>query len=159
VNIIVGGCRVGIGIKKLSGGINLTVFFLSLAGAADSAYLAYLKFTGSIAACSNIGDCEAVNNSRYAEIAGIPIALLGVIGYLTILGIALMEVRYPDWKFSLRLVFFGFTLTGTLYSIYLTYVEVAVLQAICPFCVLSAVIMLALFLIGLYRLQVITASD
>jgi uncharacterized membrane protein len=150
---------VSIGIKKLGGGINLVVSILSLAGALDSVYLAWLKFTGSVAACSNIGDCEAVNNSRYAEFAGVPIALLGVIGYLAILGIALMEMRNPDWKFSLRLAFFGFTLTGTLYSIYLTYIEVAILKAICPFCVLSAVIMVALFIIALYRLQVLTASD
>jgi uncharacterized membrane protein len=148
-----------VGIKKFGDGIDLAVFILGLAGALDSAYLAWLKFTGMLAACSNIGDCEAVNNSRYAEIAGVPIALLGVIGYLLILSIAIMDIRYPEWKFGLRLAFFGFTLTGTIYSIYLTYVEVAILKAICPFCVLSAVIMLALFFIALYRLHVMTASD
>jgi uncharacterized membrane protein len=59
----------------------------------------------------------------------------------------------------LRLAFFGFTLAGTLYSIYLTYVEVAILRAICPFCVVSAVVMLALFIIAVYRLRAVMASD
>jgi uncharacterized membrane protein len=135
------------------GGVSVVAIVLSLIGAIDSVYLAWLKVSGSVAACSNIGDCESVNNSRYAEIAGIPIALLGLVGYLVILGVILLEQRKPEWKFGLHLAFFGFTLTGTLYSLYLTYIEIAVLNAICPFCVVSAVVMLALFLLSIYRLR------
>jgi uncharacterized membrane protein len=146
-------------VKRIGGGISLSIVILSFVGALDSAYLTWLKITGSVAACSNIGDCEAVNSSRYAEVAGAPIALLGLLGYLAILGITFLELRKPDWKYGLRLAFFGFTLTGTLYSIYLTYVEVAILRAICPFCVVSAVVMLALFFLAIYRLRSVMASD
>ena len=138
---------------------SLIAIILAIGGAVDSAYLAWLKITGSVAACSNIGDCEAVNSSRYAEIAGIPIAVLGLLGYLAILAVILLELRRPGWSEGLRLAFFGFTLAGTLYSIYLTYVEVAILRAICPFCVVSAVIMLGLFIIALFRLRALTASE
>jgi uncharacterized membrane protein len=78
---------------------------------------------------------------------------LGLVGYLAILGVIILEQRKPEWKFGLHLAFFGFTLTGTLYSLYLTYIEIAVLGAICPFCVVSAVVMLALFLLSIYRLR------
>jgi uncharacterized membrane protein len=146
-------------LKKIDGYPTLVAIVLSLVGVVDSVYLAWLKVTGSVAACSNVGDCEAVNSSRYAEIGGIPIAFLGLLGYLAILGLIALEIRFPDWKEGLLLAFFGFTLAGTLYSIYLTYVEVAILRAICPYCVISAVAMIGLFITALYRLRSVTASE
>jgi len=139
--------------KHRSEPIWLVSVLLVLAGAVDSAYLAFLKFTGTVAACSNIGDCEAVNNSKYAEIGGIPLGLLGLLGYLAILAFLVLETRFPSWKDGLHLSVFGFTLAGTIYSAYLTYIEIAVLHAICPYCVVSAVVMLLLFVISIMRLR------
>ncbi|MCJ7569061.1 MAG: vitamin K epoxide reductase family protein [Anaerolineales bacterium] len=139
--------------KHPSEPIWLVSVLLVLTGAVDSAYLAFLKFTGTVAACSNIGDCEAVNNSKYAEIGGIPLALLGLLGYLAILAFLVLETRFPSWKEGLHLSIFGFTLAGTIYSAYLTYIEIAVLHAICPYCVVSAVVMLLLFVISIMRLR------
>ena len=139
--------------KHRSEPIWLVSVLLVLAGAVDSAYLAFLKFTGTVAACSNIGDCEAVNNSKFAEIGGIPLALLGLLGYLAILAFLVLETRFPSWKDGLHLSVFGFTLAGTIYSAYLTYIEIAVLHAICPYCVVSAVVMLLLFVISIMRLR------
>ena len=139
--------------KHPSEPIWLVSVLLVLAGAVDSAYLAFLKFTGTVAACSNIGDCEAVNNSKFAEIGGIPLALLGLLGYLAILAFLVLETRFPSWKEGLHLSIFGFTLAGTIYSAYLTYIEIAVLHAICPYCVVSAVVMLLLFVISIMRLR------
>ena len=136
-----------------TGSLWLISVILAIIGAVDSAYLAILKFTGTVAACSNIGDCEAVNNSKYAEIAGIPLGLLGFIGYLAILGALILERQFPGWKEGLHLGVFGFTLAGTIYSIYLTYIEIAVLHAICPFCVVSAIVMLLLFVISIIRMR------
>jgi uncharacterized membrane protein len=146
-------------LKKMGGSVPFIIVVLGIVGALDSVYLSWLKITGAVAACSNVGDCEAVNSSRYAEVAGVPIAILGLIGYLAILGVTLLENHEPSWKSGLRLAFFGFTLAGTLYSVYLTYIEVAILHAICPFCVVSAVVMLALFIIAIYRLRAVMASD
>ena len=139
--------------KFQSESIWLVSVILVMVGAIDSAYLAFLKFTGMVAACSDIGDCEAVNNSKYAEIGGIPLALLGLLGYLAILVFLVLEARFPSWKEGLHLGVFGFTLAGTIYSTYLTYIEIAVLHAICPYCVVSAVVMLLLFVISIIRLR------
>ena len=138
--------------KFQSESIWLVSVILVMVGAIDSAYLAFLKFTGMVAACSDIGDCEAVNNSKYAEIGGIPLALLGLLGYLAILAFLVLETRFPSWRDGLHLGVFGFTLAGTIYSVYLTYIEIFVLQAICPYCVVSAVVMLLLFAISIIRL-------
>jgi uncharacterized membrane protein len=138
---------------KPSESIWLVSVLLVIVGAVVSAYLAFLKFTGAVAACSNIGDCDAVNNRKYAEIGGIPVALLGLLGYLAILAILVLERQFPGWKDGLLLGVFGFTLTGTIYSAYLTYIEIAVLHAICPYCVVSAVVMLLLLMISVIRLR------
>lgn len=139
--------------KSQSEPLWLASVLLAIAGAVDSAYLAFLKFTGAVAACSDIGDCEAVNNSKYAEIGGIPLALLGLLGYLAILAFLVLETRFPSWRDGLHLGVFGFTLAGTIYSVYLTYIEIFILQAICPYCVVSAVVMLILFVISIMRLR------
>ncbi|MFA9401649.1 MAG: vitamin K epoxide reductase family protein [Anaerolineales bacterium] len=139
--------------KSQSEPLWLASVLLALTGAVDSAYLAFLKFTGTVAACSDIGDCEAVNNSKYAEIGGIPLALLGLLGYLAILAFLILETQFPSWRDGLHLGIFGFTLAGTIYSVYLTYIEIFVLHAVCPYCVVSAVVMLLLFAISIIRLR------
>lgn len=130
-----------------------TAIVLGCIGLADSIYLSWIKLTNTLAVCGGIGDCESVNNSRFAEIGGFPIALIGAVGYLAILTVLVLDDRKPAWRDGLRLTFFGFTLTGTLYSLYLTYLEVFVLRAICPYCVISAIAMIALFLIAIMLLR------
>ncbi|MBM3123198.1 MAG: vitamin K epoxide reductase family protein, partial [Chloroflexi bacterium] len=111
------------------------------------------KVTNNLAACGPIGDCESVNSSRYAEIAGIPVALLGALGYLAVLAFLVAECWLPRQIENLHLAVFGIALIGTLYSAYLTYIEVAVLRAVCPYCVISAVAMTAIFIISILRLR------
>lgn len=126
---------------------------LGLIGLADSVYLTWIKLTDSLAVCGGIGNCESVNSSRFAEFGGIPIALIGALGYMAILVTLVLDDRKADWRDGLRLTLFGFTLTGTLFSLYLTYLEVFVLRAICPYCVLSAVAMTGLFVIAILMLR------
>lgn len=133
--------------------------FLAILGAVDSAYLLWLKLSGQVAACQGIGDCEAVNSSRYAEMGGVPIALFGLLAYLLILALFFLEMRNPEWQDGLLLANFGVALAGTLYSFYLTYLELFVLKAICPFCVVSAVIIIVLFIISLLRLYGAYSSE
>src|SRR3989304_5328004 len=68
---------------------------LAIAGLLDSLYLSYIKLTNQTASCDLIGDCEAVNNSRYAVIGGVPIAVLGAAGYLLILVLLYLD-RPPE---------------------------------------------------------------
>lgn len=124
-------------------------------GALDSAYLTYVKFAGAHAACGGIGDCETVNNSAFSAISGVPIAILGLAAYLAIIALFLLERSHPANAEYSRLAAFGVTLIGTIYSGWLTYVEVSILHAICPFCVASAIIISLLFLISVHRMLAI----
>ncbi|MBL6983181.1 MAG: vitamin K epoxide reductase family protein [Anaerolineales bacterium] len=129
-----------------------TLIILSILGLVDSIYLAWIKLANATAACAGIGDCEAVNNSPYAEIAGIPIAVLGAGAYVAMIFFLWAEPRGKFWKEYSALIVFGFSLVGVLYSAYLTYVEVAILHAICPYCVISAVLLVAILIISVVRL-------
>ena len=131
----------------------ISAIALALIGLIDSIYLSYIKIANQTASCSLIGDCEAVNNSRYAVIGGVPIALLGAAGYLVILVLLYLDRPAAAGSDVIRFALFGVTLAGTLYSIYLTYLEVFVLEAICPFCVVSALVMGGLFVLSLVRLR------
>jgi uncharacterized membrane protein len=115
--------------------------------------LSWVKLSHHEAAClPGIGNCETVNSSRYASIYGIPIALLGAGAYLAILLILYLEKRKSAWLEYAQLCVFGMSLIGVLYSAYLTYIELAVLHAICPYCVISAFSMLFVFAFTLIRL-------
>jgi len=131
---------------------------LTLLGLGVSAYLTWIKLTGNTASCGPIGDCESVNNSRYAEIGGVPIALLGALGYLVLLAALVVEARWQGLSHAARLAAFGVSLVGTLYSAYLTYVEVAVLRAICPYCVVSAIAMTLILILCVLRLRAAEAE-
>jgi len=125
---------------------------LALLGLADAAYLSLLKFTHHEAMCAGIGDCYTVNTSAYAEIRGMPIALLGVLAYLAILLLLWFERRHPLGKAFAPWGVFGLTFAGVLYSAYLTYLEAEVIHAFCPYCLLSAAILLFLLVLAIIRL-------
>jgi len=89
--------------------------------------------------CLDLGDCEVVNMSSYAELLGIPVALLGAFTYVSLLVTAMLSWRqfYEDLA---SLVQFFLAAVGVAFSAYLTYIEIFVLRAICPWCVLSALL-------------------
>ena len=138
--------------KNTSTMIFKTSLVLALIGLADSIYLTYIKLANATASCAGIGDCESVNSSKYAEVAGIPIALLGAGAFLTIIVFLLIENRSDYWRDNAPMFVFGISLAGVLYSAYLTYVEIAILRAICPYCVISALVLVALLVISVVRL-------
>jgi uncharacterized membrane protein len=114
---------------------------LALAGIVVAGYLTYVGFTATEAVCG-LGDCNTVQTSAYAKIFGIPVALLGLLTYLAMGALWLVQ-RNGDEGSSGRayLGMLALAGAGTLFSIYLTYLEVSVLKAICLWCVASAAIM------------------
>ena len=130
------------------------ICLLAALGSIDALYLTLIKVTGAKAACAGMGDCEAVNASIYSEIAGVPVAALGLIMY-TIIGIlAWLEAHRPAVTEKLQLAVFGIAFAGMIVSVWLTYVAIEILQAICPYCVISAILISAIFalsVIGLVR--------
>lgn len=131
----------------------------SVVGMAVSLYLTWIHWSGSKAFCAGVGDCEAVNTSSYSEVAGVPIALLGFGMYLVLFGLSMFGWRAePSMASNVALAVFGISLGGVLYSAYLTYVEVAVLHAVCPWCVTSAILITLIFGASLYNVMRLTSG-
>jgi len=122
---------------------------LAVVGLGISSYLSYTHWAHASVACGGLGSCNEVNNSDYAEVAGIPVAFLGALSYLALIASALAWLWWrPAGLAWPVMAFWGLSLVGTLYSAYLTYVEVFVLEAICIYCVASAGVILASLLIS-----------
>lgn len=133
--------------------VRFGVVVAAVIGLVDSIYLTWIKLTHNEASCLvGIGNCETVNTSRYSEISGIPIALVGALAYLILLVLVLLEARKAISTENSSTLIFGIGLAGFLYSLYLTYLELMVIKAVCPFCVLSAVAMTAVFILAVVRL-------
>jgi len=132
--------------------LNKTVIVLAAIGLVVAVYMTIYKITNNNAMCLGSGDCSAVNASRYSEVHGIPVALIGVGGYLAILGLHFLENRNAFLRRNASLFFFGIALTGFLFTLYLIYVEIALLKAICPFCLASQIVMTILFILSVIRL-------
>ena len=123
---------------------------VGLVGLGIAAYLTIVHYTGAAPVCALSHGCETVQKSRYSELAGVPVALLGLLGYVAILGaLAVDGERGRTLAVFLSLAGFGF-------SLWLTYTEVAKLHAICPWCVASAVCMT--LLAGLSAVRLLAAS-
>jgi len=114
----------------------LAIGGLAGAGAAISGYLTYVHAAGAPLICGGHGSCATVQSSEYASIGGVPVALVGHAFYLTIMALAFAVPRRP----MALLAVFGLSFGGALYSAYLTWIEVGVLEAICYWCVASAVV-------------------
>lgn len=134
--------------------IVIGVAYLSaIIGLIDSLYLTYVKLdTSTPAFCAPGGGCDVVNSSIYSEFMGIPVALLGAGMYVVLIGLLWLEQRSAFWKQYGLLAMLGLSLAGVLYSAYLTYIEIAVIHAICPYCVISAVTITVFFLATVFRL-------
>jgi uncharacterized membrane protein len=127
-------------------GLRIATAVLALAGLGIAGYLTWVHYAGLQPLCvGGGGGCEKVQSSRWAELAGIPVAVLGLAGYLTIL--ATLAVRGELG--SLLAAFFA--LVGAGFSAWLTYVELAKIHAICQWCVASAVIMALLAVVTVTR--------
>ncbi|GAB4574074.1 MAG: hypothetical protein Kow0077_18810 [Anaerolineae bacterium] len=137
----------------------------ALLGLGVAVYMGWAEVTGNATACpghsgdgalaapgSIVIDCGFVQKSVYAHIFGIPVALLGVAGYLGILGIWVLEDRIAILREYASMLVFGMALFGFLFSLYLTYTELFIMYTICTWCVASAVLMTLIFIVATVRL-------
>jgi len=121
-------------------------------GVLDATYLLVYKLTNNNAMCMGSGGCHDVNFSPYSEIGGIPVSVFGIVTFLVIAGILLLEPRLKIAKENGELAIFGISLAGVAFTAYLTWLEIYVIHAICPFCVASAVIIALIFILAIIRL-------
>src|SRR5215207_850997 len=128
---------------------------LTVIGLLVSVYMTIYKITSNDSMCIGSKDCSVVNASRYSEIniagARIPVAVLGVAGYMAILAVLLFEQRNDFLQQNGTLVFFGLSLIGFLFTLYLIYVEIALIKAFCPFCITSQIAMTLIFILSVIR--------
>ena len=125
---------------------------LVIIGLAVSVYMTIYKISGNDGMCLGSGDCSTVNASRFSEVNGIPVAVFGIVGYSAILIVLFYESKNEFFKRNGTLLAFGMSLTGFLFTLWLVYVELVLLKAICPFCVTSQVSMTLIFIIAVVRL-------
>jgi uncharacterized membrane protein len=118
-------------------------------GVLVSTYLSVKRFTGGSLVCTRWAECDVVNNSVYAKIYGVPVAFIGFVGYLLLLGLALAALQAEGAR-QRRLLALSFVLAlgGVGFSAYLTYIELYVIEAICVWCVISAILITLLAIVG-----------
>ncbi len=129
------------------------VFFaVAVFGVIDASFLTYEHFKGEVPPCA-IEGCEEVLSSVYSEIMGIPISLFGVFFYLAVLLLGILFL-YRKRIFFLHLLFI-LTALGFLVSLALVYIQIFIIEAICIYCMFSALSSTILFLliIMLYNIQ------
>jgi uncharacterized membrane protein len=119
---------------------------LALAGAAVAAYLVYARYTGTRLACTT-GGCETVQHSKYAKAAGIPVAVLGLAAYVAVFATAL-SARVEAAAIGAAIV-----LGGLAFGVYLIVIQVAVIDAICQWCLVSDAILALLAIASAERLR------
>jgi uncharacterized membrane protein len=126
--------------------LRAAIALLALAGAAVAAYLVYARYSGTQVACTT-GGCETVQHSKYAKAGGIPVAVLGLGAYLAVFATALSR-RIEAAAIGAAIVF-----AGLAFAIYLIVIQVAVIDAICQWCLASDAILAVLAVLSAERLR------
>jgi uncharacterized membrane protein len=126
--------------------LRTAIAVLALAGAGIASYLLYERYTGGRIACTS-GGCETVQHSRYARIAGVPVALVGLVGYLALLGTAFARGELA------RAAAVAVALPAFAFSAYLLVMQLAVIHAICVWCVGSDTIVTLIAALVLLRVR------
>ena len=128
------------------GRLRAAIAALALAGAAVSAYLVYARYSGTRLACTT-GGCETVQHSKYAKAAGVPVAVLGLVAYLAVF-VTTFWARVEAAAICAAIVF-----AGLAFGIYLIVIQVAVIDAICQWCLASDAILAVLAILAAERFR------
>jgi uncharacterized membrane protein len=124
---------------------------LALLGLLDSVYLllAKLGYIGSLS-CTVTQGCDAVNASPYAMFLGMPVSGIGAAGYIALFAIAIAGLQ-PRWLDDVRPDKLLAILSGVavVFTLYLTYAEIFWIRAICQWCVISQIVIVAIFVLAL----------
>jgi uncharacterized membrane protein len=125
--------------------LHRALLVLSVIGLGIAGYLTYIHYKGIAPICAAGHGCETVQASKWAKLGGVPVPLLGLIGYVGIFGSLLLRGELP------RLATAGMAYLGFGFSMYLTYLELFKIHAICQWCVGSAVVMTLIAILSTVR--------
>lgn len=121
--------------------ISLITIILMIVGFGVAGYLSYVEVFEASAVCGPVGDCNAVQTSPYAKFMGIPVGVIGLLGYLGMfIAWLLSRTNRSEIREYAALALFGMSFLGTIFSLYLTYLEPFVIRAVCAWCLTSAVV-------------------
>jgi uncharacterized membrane protein len=122
---------------------------LATVGLTIAGYLTWSHYEHDVLVCG-LGDCSTVQSSNYSVVAGIPIAILGLLMFGTVLTLSLLRIARPALSDIAGAVIVFLTLTSVLYYAYLTYIEIWVLEAVCQWCVLSSIVTIGILAFELW---------
>lgn len=116
------------------------IVVVAVLGIAVASYLSYVETSGATAVCGPVGDCNTVQQSRYAMLLGVPVGTLGLLAYIAIIAAWFIarSGSQPASDFA-RFSLLAIAFAGTLFSIYLTFLEPFVIGATCAWCLASSV--------------------
>ena len=128
----------------------VTIVF-AVIGLLVSIYMTIFKLTNNESMCIGSHGCSIINASKYSVINRVPVAVVGAVGYLSILVLLYLETKPGFFQDNGSMLLFGVTLIGFLFTLWLIYLEVALIKAYCPFCITSQVSMTIIFILTVMR--------
>lgn len=126
---------------------NITILILSIFGIFDTIYLTIKRYSHSGINCSIFEGCDFVTTSAYSAILGVPVAVLGIIFYVSVFVLSIFYLRLKNKKIFISL--FGLSSVGFLMSIWFIYTQAFILNAFCLYCLASAVLSTTIFILSL----------
>ena len=133
--------------------LHRALIVLALVGLGIASYLTYVHYEGLSPICAVGHGCEKVQASRYAKVGGVPVPLIGLVGYVAILVSLFVRGEVA------RLATAGMAIGGFAFSAYLTSLELFEIHAICQWCVGSAIVMTAIAVLATIRALRIPGED
>jgi uncharacterized membrane protein len=129
-------------------GPGLLLVALDLLGLAVASYLSEVALSGDLPYCGPLHGCETVAESPYSRIAGVPVAVFGVALSISLLMLAIAWIR--TGRLALLGAHYGLSLVGVVFEVYFTYLEVAVIGAVCVWCATYGLSLVARFVVALW---------
>jgi uncharacterized membrane protein len=130
----------------------MVIALLALAGLSAATYVFVAHSLGYRLFCPFATGCDAVQASPYAVLFGVPVALLGMLGFAAYLALALTAIYSTAWAWACRAALLVLSLAEVSFTAYMAYLQVAVIRAICSWCMFSAAVTVALAALVIFGL-------
>ena len=125
----------------------LILAVLDVIGLSIALYLSVVELGGGVPVCGPLHGCETVAQSEYSRIAGVPVAVYGVV-----LSLILLTLAVTWWRtnlYGLLLAHYGLSLAGVIFEIYFIYIQIAVIRAVCVWCTTYGLSLILRFVVAL----------
>jgi uncharacterized membrane protein len=132
--------------------LSVASLVLAVVGLAISGYLTYVHYNIDALVCAG-GGCEVVQQSKYSEIMGLPIAMLGLGMFLGVIALIVVREKMVDYAYLANAGIMLLLVSGLIYFAYLTYLEMNVIYAWCQWCVATSIVTLMLFIVEAIRMR------